>query len=133
MDKRAFALVEIMVIAAIIALLAAIIVPNFLNSKLASNTETAKANILSLSKACETYSTVNNGAYPDTVAKLATFMVVAKSYCANETGGVTSIQGYNYKCSLGSGGYTLEASPVKAGITGAAAYTVTTGGALKSS
>ncbi|MFA5062652.1 MAG: prepilin-type N-terminal cleavage/methylation domain-containing protein [Candidatus Omnitrophota bacterium] len=133
MNRKGFTLVEIMVIVAIIALLAAIIVPNFLNSRLASNTETAKVNILSLSKACETYSTVNNGVYPDSVAKLATFISVAKSYCANETGGITSVQGYNYKCSLGAGGYTLEASPVKAGITGSAAYTVTTGGALKSS
>ena len=45
MTKKAFTLVEIMVVVAIIALLAAIAIPNLVRAKINSNNSVAKANL----------------------------------------------------------------------------------------
>ena len=130
MNRKGFTLVEIMIVVAIIALLAAIAIPNLLSARMTANTAAAKANIRSLSTACETYSTANNGSYPDTVARLTTFIGAAASYCADAAGGATAVQGYQYRCTLGTGAYTLVANPVTVGTTGTTTYTATTGGVL---
>ena len=128
MNRKGFTLVEIMIVVAIIALLAAIAIPNLLSARMTANTAAAKANIRSLSTACETYSTANNGSYPDTVARLTTFIGAAASYCADS--GSKTVQGYSYTCTLGTGSYTLVANPVTVGTTGTTTYTATTGGVL---
>jgi type IV pilus assembly protein PilA len=130
MNRKGFTLVEIMIVVAIIALLAAIAIPNLLSARMTANTAAAKANIRSLSTACETYSTANSGAYPDTVPLLATFIGAASSYCADASGTAKAVQGYNYHCTLGTAGYTLVASPVTVNTTGTTTYTATTGGVL---
>ncbi len=123
MNRKGFTLVEIMIVVAIIALLAAIAIPNLLQARITANTAAAKANVRSLSTAAETYSTANAGAYPADVAALATFIASATSYCSN------LVQGYNYTCTLGSTGYTIVAAPGSA-QTGTTTYTATTGGTL---
>ncbi|MDD2680087.1 MAG: prepilin-type N-terminal cleavage/methylation domain-containing protein [Candidatus Omnitrophica bacterium] len=128
MKIKGFTLVEIMIIVAIIALLAAIAVPNFLNAKMTANTQAAKENIRNLSAACERYAAANNGAYPATVAQLTAFINTAGSFCADATGAVTTSKGYQYRCTLAANGYTLVANPVTAGTTGTVTYTATTGG-----
>jgi len=128
MKSKGFTLVEIMIILAIIALLAAIAIPNFLNAQMAANTQAAKENIRNLSAACEKYAAANNAVYPATLAQLSTFISTAGSYCADASGGVTTSKGYQYRCTLASKGYTLTASPVTQGITGTVAYTASTGG-----
>ena len=64
MNRKGFTLVEIMIVVAIIALLAAIAIPNLLSARMTANTAAAKANVRSLSTAAETFSTANNGLYP---------------------------------------------------------------------
>ena len=130
MNRKGFTLVEIMIVVAIIALLAAIAIPNLLSARMTANTAAAKANIRSLSTAAETYSTANNGAYPDTVARLTTFIGSAGSYCADAEGGPSSVQGYKYSCIMTSGGYQFVAAPVTVDTTGTTTYTATTGGVL---
>ncbi|MFH0855050.1 MAG: prepilin-type N-terminal cleavage/methylation domain-containing protein [Candidatus Omnitrophota bacterium] len=130
MNRKGFTLVEIMIVVAIIALLAAIAIPNLLSARMTANTAAAKANIRSLSTACETYSTANSGAYPTTVAELTTFISSAASYCADAAGTAATVQGYQYHCTLGTGSYTLVANPVTVGTTGTTTYTATTGGVL---
>ncbi len=129
MNRKGFTLVEIMIVVAIIALLAAIAIPNLLSARMTANTAAAKANIRSLSTACETYSTANNGAYPTSVPQLTTFISSAPSYCG-ASGGGAAVQGYNYACDLTTGGYQLVATPVTVGTTGTTTYTATTGGVL---
>ena len=130
MNRKGFTLVEIMIVVAIIALLAAIAIPNLLSARMTANTAASKANIRALSTAAETYSTANSGNYPDTVARLTTFIGSAASYCADAAGGATTVQGYEYRCTLATGGYTLVANPVTVGTTGTTTYTATTGGVL---
>ena len=127
MNRKGFTLVEIMIVVAIIALLAAIAIPNLLQARITANTAAAKANVRSLSTAAETYSTANSGNYPANVAALVTFIGSADSYCG--AAGQAGIQGYKYTCTLASTGYTIEAAPLTT-QTGTTTYTASTGGVL---
>ena len=129
-DKKGFTLVEIMIVVAVIALLAAIAIPNLLNAKMTANTAAAKSNIRALYTAAETFSVVNNATYPTSVANFLTYVGSAAGYCADAAGTATSVQGYQYRCTMTAGGYSFVANPVTVGTTGTTTYTATTGGIL---
>jgi len=61
--KRAFTLIELLIVVAIIAILAAIAVPNFLEAQTRSKVSRAMADLRSLATALESYR-VDNNAYP---------------------------------------------------------------------
>jgi prepilin-type N-terminal cleavage/methylation domain-containing protein len=60
---KAFTLIELLIVVAIIAILAAIAVPNFLEAQVRSKVSRAKADLRTLSIALESYAVDNNG-YP---------------------------------------------------------------------
>jgi len=60
---RAFTLIELLIVVAIIAILAAIAVPNFLEAQMRSKVSRARADMRSIATALETYG-VDNNAYP---------------------------------------------------------------------
>ena len=125
--EQGFTLVEIMIVVAIIALLAAIAIPNLLRAKMTSNDALAKATLRAMSTAAESYGTSNNGNYPGDEASLvsATPPYLNTAYCAN-----SPIAGYNYVCTMSTSGYSIVASPVAIGSTGSTTETITTGGVL---
>ncbi len=115
-----------MIVVAIIALLAAIAIPNLLRAKISANDALAKGTLRSLSTASETFATSNSGNYPGNVTSLtgATPPYITTNYCNG------TLSGYQYVCTFGTGGYTFVATPVTVGTSGTTTYTMTTGGAL---
>jgi len=68
--KKGFTLIELMIVIAIIAILAAVLVPNFMRAREASRLTACKSNLKNISTAVETYSNDFDGLYPGGVGGL---------------------------------------------------------------
>jgi type II secretion system protein G len=62
--QKGFTLIELMIVIAIIAILAAILIPNFLHARAESQTSACEGNLKQIATALEEYSVDNSGQYP---------------------------------------------------------------------
>lgn len=145
-SERGFTLVEIMIVVAIIALLAAIAIPNVLRGRTSANEAAAIGNTRALLSGLEMYRSVNN-AYPgpDNAAFTAAMYTAANpdfgppSFLATMT-----VQGYAYTFTStnAAGGacttaafdcalYTLSAAPGTWGTTGVRSFVTDDTGVIR--
>jgi len=127
--KRGFTLVEIMIVVAIIALLAAIAIPNLLRARMTANEAAAQATLKTISTAEETFAGANNGSYAVDEDALtgAVPPYLNRPYCT------LTISGYTYNCTMDANGYTVVAVAANPTVSGNNDYTITVGGVLTSS
>ena len=83
MPQRAFTLIELLIVVAIIAILAAIAVPNFLEAQVRAKVARAKADMRTVATALETYR-IDTNAYPTMLSP-------------GFTGGIAPLAGSNLK------------------------------------
>ncbi len=136
--KRGFTLIEIMIVVAIIALLAAIAIPQVLRARLVQNEAAAQVTLRTVATAFENYAVANKGQYPtDINSQLVgvTPKYLDKNYF-NEYNVNKPYQGYFYAIvNISGAGYNVVARPQVCSAggtpgTGSKSYTITTGGVL---
>nr|WP_051958047.1 prepilin-type N-terminal cleavage/methylation domain-containing protein [Desulfobacter vibrioformis] len=85
-NQKGFTLIELMIVVAIIGILAAIAIPNYLNYQLKSKTAEAKTNLGAIKTALESYR-AENDKYPTCAANPAAVPAATKGpWVANSTG-----------------------------------------------
>lgn len=90
-----FTLIELMIVIAIIAILAAILVPNFIRARAQGQFTACKSNLKNIGTALEMYSTDASGRYPTAITALQpnylkTIPTCASAGTATYTGGYSS-------------------------------------------
>jgi len=136
MDRKGFTLVEIMIVVAIIALLAAIAIPNLLRARLGANETAAIGALKTISTAMENWRSRHNGDYVG--ATLAALGSATPPYIDQVLGAAdpSSKNGYQFVITLDAAvggkviGYNCTATPLAYQQTGERSFIVDESGVI---
>lgn len=134
--NKGFSLVEIMVVIAIIALVAAISIPNMIRTKLNANEQAAQTILHEISKACESYRVTQPiVSYPAVIADLTT---ADPAYCDALIFNVNGFRGYVFDFTAGPAAlegviqtFDCGARPLTADVTGSRWFVIDETGVLR--
>jgi prepilin-type N-terminal cleavage/methylation domain-containing protein len=130
--KKGFTLVEIMIVVAIIALLAAIAIPNLLRARLNANEAAAKSTLKTIVAAATSYASAAGGQYPGDLNTLTSASPPYLDDTLDDSSGTPDKQGYYFDYNQGNSSYSfwVNAAPVSAGTTGNNYFYVDEGGVV---
>jgi prepilin-type N-terminal cleavage/methylation domain-containing protein len=129
MNRKAFTLIEIMIVVAIVALLAGIAVPALLRARMSANETSAQAVLKSFATACESYAAANAALYPSQVENLTNGSPPYFSYDLETRNRERYV--FTVDFTSGNDGYTLTAAAKP--NAGNWDYQITTGAVFKRS
>lgn len=137
MNRKGFTLVEIMIVVAIIALLAAIAIPNLLRARITANESSAKAMLKSMSTALESFrASQTTPTYPTTIGALEPAGEPAFIDLPTLVGETFTKGGYTFTYAPGAAAadgnihdYDVSGAPV-ATTTGINSYVINEGGTV---
>lgn len=133
-NRKGFTLVEIMIVVAIIALLAAIAIPNLLRARHNANETAAIGAMRTLSTAMESFRAAQTPpAYPATLGTLsAAVPPYVGATLAGATNAAAARQGYFYGYARTSANtFTLQGTPATVGTTGTRRFFVDQTGVIR--
>ena len=151
-DSNGFSLIELLIVVAIILIIAAIAIPNFLRSRVAANQASAAESLRTLSTGELTYSSTYNQGYTPTLGYLGPppsgspedishAAIVDNALSGVAVGGVTAMtstkNGYLFTYSPGAVingqilSFTINADPITRGTTGLNSYFVDQTGVVR--
>lgn len=121
-----FTLIELMIVVAIIAIIAAIAIPNLLRSRMQSNESAAIGNLRTINGAQTAFHSANSR-YAATFDELTT----ATPPFLDGTWGTVAKSGYNYVMVGTNDAYTANANAVQYGVTGSRGFFTDTSGVIR--
>jgi len=130
-NQKGFSLIELLIVVAIILIIAAIAIPNLLQSRIAANQASAVGSIRTINTAAITYASTYNIGYSATLANLGPSTGNPTSATASLIDSVLaagSKSGYTFTYAAGApvngriNTYALSASPITIGTTGINGY-----------
>jgi type II secretory pathway pseudopilin PulG len=107
------------IIIPIIAILAAIAIPNFARAKINAQDAFAESRVKIISTAIQTYASAHEGEYPSSLDEL----ISSDSSSLPGTYSDKVVSGYSYSITFTDGGYSIKAEPQKCKITGTKIFT----------
>ncbi len=136
MGRKGFTLVEIMIVVAIIALLAAIAIPNLLRARHNANEAAAQATLKTISTAMESYRAAQTPpAYPAAMSNLTAAGGASPAYVDDAVDTATTgspRQGYNFTYTkISNDQYVCDAVPATAGVSGTRSFAVNESGVVR--
>ena len=130
--QRGFSLIELLIVVAVILIVAAIAIPNFVRTKMRANESAAVQNLRNITTANTVYLTTYGIGFADSLAKLGGNAVLVDSTAAGLIDSVLSSgvkSGYSFTYAVSatdpSGqvvGYSVTAEPTNVGATGQTSF-----------